>query len=276
MGTCKYCGNPAGFLRRKHAECEQKNLSGWNQMIANAKESALGAKDLDTLESSLTKTATSSFVPSARLREAIITGWEQAVEKSLEDDILHVDEEKQLIRYMDRFQLKQDDLDAHGAYSRVVKAGVIRDLLDGKLPQRVRTDVPLSFNFQKGETLVWAFPSVKYYEDRTRRQYVGGYQGVSIRVAKGVYYRTGGFRGTPVEHTERIHVDTGILAVTNKHVYFGGARKRFRVAFKRIISFEPFSDAIGIMRDAATAKPQIFVTGDGWFTYNLLSNLANL
>jgi len=36
----------------------------------------------------------------------------------------------------------------------------------------------------------------------------------------------------------------------------------------------PYSDGIGIHRDAASAKPQIFVTGDGWFTYNLVVNLA--
>jgi hypothetical protein len=30
------------------------------------------------------------------------------------------------------------------------------------------------------------------------------------------------------------------------------------------------------MRDAATARPQTFVTGDGWFTYNLLMNLSEM
>ena len=30
------------------------------------------------------------------------------------------------------------------------------------------------------------------------------------------------------------------------------------------------------MRDAQTAKPQTFVTGDGWFAYNLAVNLAQM
>lgn len=38
----------------------------------------------------------------------------------------------------------------------------------------------------------------------------------------------------------------------------------------------PFEDGVGIHRDAQTAKPQIFLTGDGWFTYNLLANAANV
>ena len=42
------------------------------------------------------------------------------------------------------------------------------------------------------------------------------------------------------------------------------------------MEFEPFSDRFGIMRDAQTAKPQVFKTGDGWFAYNLAVNLAQM
>ena len=30
------------------------------------------------------------------------------------------------------------------------------------------------------------------------------------------------------------------------------------------------------MRDAQTARPQTFRTGDGWFVYNLTTNLAQM
>lgn len=52
---------------------------------------------------------------------------------------------------------------------------------------------------------------------------------MGFRIAKGVYYRIGSFRGHPVETTERVYVDTGILAVTTKHLYFQGRTKTFRV-----------------------------------------------
>jgi hypothetical protein len=93
---------------------------------------------------------------------------------------------------------------------------------------------------------------------------------------KGVYYRVGAFSGRSVEHTERVHIDTGIVIITSKNIYFVGPRKSVRLPYAKIVSFEPFSDAIGVMRDATPAKPQIFVTGDGWFTYNLVTNLARL
>ena len=36
------------------------------------------------------------------------------------------------------------------------------------------------------------------------------------------------------------------------------------------MDFEPFSDGFRIMRDAQTAKPQSFRTGDEWFGYGPL------
>ena len=73
-----------------------------------------------------------------------------------------------------------------------------------------------------------------------------------------------------------IHADTGMLGLTTEHIYFAGRRKRFRVRYDRIVSFDPYKDGSGIMRDPQTAKPQAFRTGDGWFTHNLAANLAQM
>lgn len=67
-----------------------------------------------------------------------------------------------------------------------------------------------------------------------------------------------------------------MIAITNKHIYFGGYTKNFRVNFNKIVAFTPYSDGFGIQRDAQTAKPQTFVTGDSRFIYNLISNISNL
>ena len=67
-----------------------------------------------------------------------------------------------------------------------------------------------------------------------------------------------------------------MLGLTTKHIYFAGEKWKFRVRYDRIVTLEPFDDGVGIMRDAQTAKPQSFVTGDGWFVYNLAVNLAGM
>jgi hypothetical protein len=276
MGICIYCGKPAGFLRKKHRECEEKRNKGMAEMVRLAKEAALGMHPIEGLSNELAGIAENSFISSEQIRETLISGWEQAVSHFLEDGNLEIQEESRLTSFAEHFALTQEDLDKNGAYTKFVRGAVLRELMEGKIPKRCQPIGALPFNFQRSETLIWIFSNVAYYEDKTRRRYVGGSQGVSFRIAKGLYYRVGSFRGHPVETTERVHVDTGILAVTTKHIYFHGSTKSFRVRFDKIVSFTPYSNGIGIQRDASTAKPQVFVTGDGWFTYNLLVNIANI
>jgi len=276
MGNCKYCAQPAGFLRRQHKECAGKHDRGWRKMIDLADKAARGQGDLNSLHSRISSIAAHSFVPAEQVNEAIIRGWEQAAAHFIEDGNLSVEEENQLTQFAAHFNLSQNELDQRGVYIQFVKGAVLREVMEGKIPDRLKIDTPLPFNFQKSESLIWVFDGVDYYEDKTRRQYVGGSSGVSIRVAKGVYFRTGGFKGHPVETTERVHMGTGIMAVTNKHIYFTSPQKTFRVRLDKIVSFMPFSDGVGIQRDTATAKPQFFITGDGWFTYNLVMNVGNV
>ena len=120
----------------------------------------------------------------------------------------------------------------------------------------------------------WVIQSADYLETVVRRERHGTSHDVSIRVARGLYYSPRQFRSRPIEWEETVHADTGMLRLTTKHLYFAGARKRFRVRYDKIVSFEPYEDGLGIMRDAQTAKPQTFRTKGGWFAYNLAANLA--
>jgi hypothetical protein len=198
------------------------------------------------------------------------------VERSLQDGVLSEVEEKRLNHLADRLSLSQDELNRSGAFTRLVKSAVIRDVLNGVIPQRLTVEYSLPINSQKGEQLVWLFNPTGFLEDRTHREYIGESSGLSLREMKGVYYRTGAFKGRHVDRTERIHVDTGLLAITSKNIYFSGEEKWFRIPYIKIVAFNPFDEGVGIIRDTANAKQQIFVTGDDWFTYNLVTNLANL
>lgn len=276
MGKCDLCGQEAGFLRTRHNECQARYDFGVEQILSTVQAAVMSRGDHTRLKKQLHYIASNSFINDTVLKSLIAKAWERAVDQCLEDNILTVDEEHALMEFKEFFALSQQDLDRNGALGRVVKNAIIRDVLDGKIPNRVRIDGPLPFNLQKGETIIWLFHNVKYYEQRTRTQYIGGYSGLSLRVARGVYYRVGGFKGNPVQTTQTVHVDTGILAVTNKHVYFAGSAKAFKIRYDQIVSFTPYSDGIGVQRDALTAMPQLFQTGDGWFSYNLLMNLAQM
>ena len=276
MGECRYCGDDAGFLRNSHRECEDANRDGWQQMLSLASESALSGRNRENLVNELGDLAISSFVPSEKIRYALLEGWEQAVETALGDHLISREEEDNLADYAERFHLSQQELDRSGARTSVIQGSVIRELVEGNLPERQQVIGHIPFNLQKLEKLVWVFEGVSYLEERVRRERVGGAQGASIRVMRGVYYHTGGFRSRTVETTVTEKLDVGLMGLTNKHIYFAGSSKQFREAYSRIVAFDPFSDGFGIMREAQTARPQMFITGNGWFVYNMVTNLAQM
>ena len=208
-------------------------------------------------------------------KEVIISAWEKAVERSLEDGLLSLDEENALLKYMKHFDLQENEMNRRGVHLNMVQSAALRELSEGIVPQRqIVSGYP--FNLMKSEKLIWCFDRVSYHEVVVRRERRGTSQGVSIRVAKGVYYRPSQFRSQTHEWEENVHADTGLLGITTKHIYFHGPKKKFRVRLDKIVSFEPYNDGFGIMRDLATAKPQAFITGDGWFAYNLITNVSNI
>ena len=76
---------------------------------------------------------------------------------------------------------------------------MIRDVTQGIVPQRQRVNGTVPFNLMKSETLVWVIQGVDYLETVTRRERRGSSHGVSIRVARGLYYRPSTFRSRPIE-----------------------------------------------------------------------------
>ena len=155
-----------------------------------------------------------------------------------------------------------------------MQAAVIRDVTQGIVPQRQNLHGHIPFNLMTSEQLVWMIQDVDYLETVVRRERRGASHGVGIRVAGGLYYSPRQFRSQPIEWEDTVHADTGLLGLTTKHIHFAVSRKRSRVRYDRIVSVDPYEDGLGIMRDAQTAKPQSFVTGDGWSVYNLAANLA--
>lgn len=275
MPNCKYCGTPAGFFHWQHAECGREHEEGKEELAKVVTGAASDSSPLDSLLERVNRVAEKSYISSDEARSLTIRAWNAAVDHSLERGVLELGQEQRLIAIKNHLSLTQFEADSSGAFSKVVKAGVIREVMSGVVPHRM-TVTELPVNLQKGEQVVWVFLHCDYLEDKTHRQYVGGSRGVSIRVMKGVYYHVGDFRGHTIERTDREHVDTGTVVITDRNVYFAGPAKSLRIPYSKIVSFQPFSDGIGLTRDAAGAKPQILVTHDGWFTYNLVTNLAKL
>ena len=246
------------------------------RLLPQAQDAALTARDGDSKLARLSQAMREAGLGREEQRQLVREAWETAVDSTLYQRLLTLDEEEALQRYMSHFGLTPSDLDRRDLHRDLTNNSIIRGLTEGKLPPKQKIDFAVPFNLMKSETLAWVMKDVEYHETVTRREREGTSHGLSIRVARGVYYRPGTFRSRTVEWDEAIHADTGLLGFTTKHIYFAGRRKIFRVRYDRIVGFEYYGDGFGILRDAQTAKPQAFRTGDGWLAYNLAVNLAQM
>lgn len=116
-------------------------------------------------------------------------------------------------------------------------------------------------------------------------QYQGGHAGLSVRVAKGVYYHVGGFNGRRIQTASLKRADQGAMLLTTQNLYFGGAHTNFRIPYERVLSCRSYTDGIGLFRDSANAKPEVFSVIEagnavnahpitGWLLFNLVKFLA--
>jgi hypothetical protein len=110
-----------------------------------------------------------------------------------------------------------------------------------------------------GETFYWEQPA-RLGGWRTHTHYVGGYAGVSVRVMRGVYARTGGGRGQPVTEQTLDLLDAGTLLISDQRLVFAGEHGTIEVKLPKIGAIHPHAD--GATVDVVNGKAHCFVTGD--------------
>lgn len=127
----------------------------------------------------------------------------------------------------------------------------------GTIPSYVNSNVVPNPN----ETVVYAVSDVIFSEPRSVRETSGRYGGPSIRIAKGMTWRMGGFKSSSESHEELRNIDTGTLTITNKRLVFSGAVKNITVDLKKLVSLEPYEDGISISKEGK-ASPAYFTNID--------------
>lgn len=291
MGKCVLCGKPAGWFASEHRECREEQIR--SEEAATAARLQAEARELEyrealvrrladgiregvaiaTLELMVADEMAEGRLDTGSRKQIVVKSWEAAAEHFLEDGTLSDDESTRLLQFQDRLFVDLKEVD-EVLRTRVGQAAVLQSVMSDDPLKGV--DAPgLPINFRSSEQVIWIWlHDVDYYEDRERREWKGRSQGVSVRVMSGVYYRVGAFKGEPVYTTERRKLGTGLLVATDQNLYFHSSTVSIRVPYNKIVGFTPYKDGIGIQREGTTAKPQTFVTGDGWFIYNLLTNLA--
>lgn len=274
MGKCKYCGQDAGFFHSKHEECEKK----FNQGLASIKQIVstcfTNKEDFYLKDREIKNIVESSHIDNTTLQQIYCSVFDDAIDNYLNDGVIDTQENQTVARFMQFTGLPQSVLNANQSLEKVVQSKVLQDILQGNVPApniTINGDFP--FLLGKGEHLIWLFRNITLHQQKVQREFVGRSRGMSFRVMKGVYYRTGGFKGHPVETTVMQRIGIGSVCLTDKNLYFASPEKSLKVLYTKILSIESYSNGIGIQKDGANDKPMFLEGINSWFTYNVIANL---
>lgn len=151
------------------------------------------------------------------------------------------------------------------------QSSILSDIQAGR-PLRYVVNAPIIL--AKGEDALWCYNNVTMYQEKVKREMVGSHRGFSFRVMKGVTYRTGGFKGHPVETSYMENMGVGSLYVTNHNIIFMGQTRSIKVPFSKIIGINPYSDGMEVQRDGNNVKRLVFQGFDCSFVLNVINVIS--
>lgn len=111
-----------------------------------------------------------------------------------------------------------------------------------------RLERPSGVQLKASETVFMTIAGVGLIEPRRApSKWVGGSQGVSFRVAKGVSYRVGATRGHLVQGEETpTLIDKGTAVITDQRIIFLGSKRTTEWAFSKLLGFSLDDEAMAI------------------------------
>ena len=250
MANCMYCGQSAGWFKSSHSSCESEA----QEKLRLAHEQKMEKKRAE--EEKLSRQITYFFndpQPNMELPDTDYGPiWDNVFEQlePLDREGLQMLNRAQEILEIEDMQYVEE----RDSYQRLY------DFVDnGILP-----DVSIEgLNLQKSERAFTWLQSVTLYEMRTHTRTEGANAGFSVRAAQGLWLHSGKRAGQVIKEDYWKELDTGVLVLTNKHVYFKGSFKASRIRLDKIVGLQFYGDGIDITKESASGKTQHFAVSHG-------------
>lgn len=271
---CLYCGESTGFFKTLHEDCKKKQEDAKqliiDRMVACFQESG----DFFDLEPEIRKVANDNYIDDKLLMHISAFVYKQIAEAAIDQNKWSEKVDNSLMDLEVAFNIEYDYLYAWGITEKISKAKIIYGVENGQIPYLENDILVEGIMFQKGERPIYCQWGVFLYQQVKSTQYRGTHAGLSFRIAKGMYFKTGGFQGEPVHTTEMKQVAYGNVVITDTNIFFKSPEKSLRISFSKIISLEPYNDGLGVNTDGVREASLIIQNVDGWFLYNLIALVA--
>ena len=200
----------------------------------------------------------------------------KAATNFLKNGILNNTEQQKIDDFVNVLSLPLNNLPVKYQQTEISKLGqmaILKNIQNGIMPSH-SINAPIILG--KGETILWTYNGVNLYQEKITKEWVGRSSGYTIRICKGISYRTGQMKGRPVEHSSMEFHGTGELYITNKNMIFHSPQKGMKVPFNKIIGISPYSDGIEVHKDEVNQKRIVIQGFDPWFLMNVLSQLNSI
>ena len=308
MGKCKYCGQSAGFFSRSHKECEEKHSRGIEGMTHLMRRYFNGTVSAVDLGAKISRNKTSYFLTEDDIVASVDTAigeFTDTLRRPFNSDTL-----PKIKGFITNIGLPYATLNKNGSLDRLSlklfqgyvvdyfakgvplsqisistdsvtsvlplsqqkrdEGYVSKDLQRGILPQKPLT-VPVMLS--RDEAPLWIYDNVTMLQEKITREYVGGSRGMSYRICKGLTYRTGSFKGHPVERSFMDTIGVGQLVITNKNLFFHCPTASVKIPYKKLVGVTPYADGLEVHKEEAKPKRTVFQGFDAWFVMNVLNQV---
>ena len=225
--------------------------------------------DITQLQTRINKTLGVLPISTAEQTDVFYYMLNKAADNFLKDGQMKKSEETLINTYITAFGLQTTNLPAAyqtGNIPKIAQTTIINNLQMGIVPP---TPSFLPIVLTKGESLLWTYNNTTLYQEKIEKEFVGRRGGFSIPVFKGISYRTGRFKGKPVEHSYMNNLGNGTLYITNKNLIFQSPTKAAKVSFDKLIGITPYSDGIELHKEG-DSKRMVLQGFDSWFVMSLL------
>lgn len=274
MAQCIYCGQPAGFLRRRHAECHERHtraLTMIPELFAKALHSSLPATRFGQM---LKEAAAASFIKPRALGALCIGGISRMIDAVLEERLLTAAEEERIKEIKDALG---SAIDMANLDEKLIKVSILRELAAGQLPDRVTVAGPMPIELRQHETVVWLFNDVVSFRSRAPVTPAPPPSGIGFPTTnKDLYCGIRAFANDPLPVNELVEEATGDLMITNRNIYFTFGDGQRRIPMTKITAMQPRADGIQITCEEPQGRSRTFKLDDPWLAANLIVGLVKI
>lgn len=180
-----------------------------------------------------------------------------------------------------RGQALAADAQAHELEERAASLTTVANATEEELTRRTQAESEMGFDapalaahlktygpnkvespliLKRGERACEVVPAT-LARQQTRRQWVGGSQGLSFPIGHtGIRYRVGSFHGHPIEQQSLTKLDMGTLVVTNQRLAFIGQVKSTSVPFTKLLHVQCYSDGLAVFQEGRE-NPDFYLIG---------------